>query len=290
MLTKHRGSNLIRFTNLNKSFGNRKVIDNLSFTIKSNEIFGLLGPNGAGKTTSVNLAVGLLEPDSGSINIGESGSPHSKKDRLQIGVATQSLAIYEDLTAEENLLFFGRIYGLRGKVLRERVDWAFQFVSLENRRNDKPANYSGGMKRRLNLACGILHDPRILILDEPTVGVDPQSRNAIFEQIKMLNDAGKTIVYITHYMEEAEQLCDRVAIIDNGKIHAMDSVENLIETHGGKPVVRVKVQDEVMDYETDDPILKLDDLRKSGSIGRFSVEYPNLERVFLKLTGKKLRD
>jgi ABC-2 type transport system ATP-binding protein len=281
---------LIRFTNLNKSYGKRKVIDNLSFTIQANEIFGLLGPNGAGKTTSVNLAVGLLEPDSGSITIGENGSPHSKKDRLQIGVATQALAIYEDLTAEENLLFFGRIYGLSGKVLRDRVDWAFQFVSLENRRKDKPVNYSGGMKRRLNLACGILHDPKILILDEPTVGVDPQSRNAIFEQIKLLNDAGKTIVYITHYMEEAEQLCDRVAIMDDGKIHAMGTVENLIETHGGKPVVKVKMNSVSEVIETDDPIRKLDDLRRTGSIDKFSVEYPNLERVFLKLTGKKLRD
>jgi linearmycin/streptolysin S transport system ATP-binding protein len=281
---------LIKITNLTKHFDSNKAVDDISLEIAEGEMFGLLGPNGAGKTTTVNLAVGLLKPDSGHIELPNGGSPSVAKDRLQIGVATQALALYDDLTADENLRFFGKMSGVNGKDLEERVEWAFDFVSLTNRRKDKLSTYSGGMKRRLNLACAILHDPKLLFLDEPTVGVDPQSRNAIFEQIKKLNEEGKTIIYITHYMEEAEQLCDRVAIIDGGKIHALDTVENLINEYGGKPIVTVRNNGKSEQFETDDPIEKLTQLKESKIEGRISIEYPSLERVFLNLTGRNLRD
>ncbi len=281
---------MLKLLDVSKSFGEIKAVCNLSLEIKPGEIFGLLGPNGAGKTTTVNMSVGLLKPDSGSIIIGENGSPASAKDRLQIGVATQALAIYEDLSAEENLIFFGKMNGVRGAKLKERVDWALDFVSLDNRRKGKPDEFSGGMKRRLNLACSILHDPDLIFMDEPTVGVDPQTRNTIFEKIKVLNNKGKTIIYITHYMEEAEQLCDRVAVIDNGRVHALDTVDSLIKSHGGKPVVSIRSNGDSESFETDDPLGKLAELKQANVNGRISIDYPNLERVFLNLTGRKLRD
>ena len=208
------------------------AVDGISFDIKKGEVFGLLGPNGAGKTTTVNMAVGLLEPDAGSIELDGSGQPQQPEARAQIGVAPQTLAIYEDLSGEENLTFFGKIQGLTGKKLKERIAWCLDFVDLSDRRRDRVKTYSGGMKRRLNLAIALIHDPPLLLLDEPTVGVDPQSRNAIFEKIEVMRKEGRTIVYTTHYMEEAQRLCDRVGIIDHGKLLALDTVQGLITTHG----------------------------------------------------------
>ncbi len=281
---------MINFHNLHKSFGANIAVDNLSLEIKKGEVFGLLGPNGAGKTTTVNLAVGLLEPDHGSVQIDGAGTPDSPEVRAKIGVAPQALAIYEELTAEENLNFFARIQGLTENRLKERVTWSLEFVGLTDRRRALVKTFSGGMKRRLNLAIALVHDPPLLLLDEPTVGVDPQSRNAIFENIAALQKEGRTIIFTTHYMEEAQRLCDRVGIIDHGKLLALDTVDGLIKSHGGKSVVIAERSDGEVRTETDDPLAELVRLQKQDKILRFRVESPDLEGVFLNLTGRHLRD
>jgi ABC-2 type transport system ATP-binding protein len=253
-------------------------------------VFGLLGPNGAGKTTTVNMAVGLLRPDQGTIEIDGVGSPDQPDVRAKIGVATQALALYDDLTGEENLSFFGKLQGLAGRRLAERVAWALEFVALADRRRDRVKTYSGGMKRRLNMAVAVIHDPPLLLLDEPTVGVDPQSRNAIFENILALRQQGRTVVYTTHYMEEAQRLCDRVGIIDHGRLLALDTVDRLIAAHGGRSILIADRGDGEMRVETDEPLAELLRLQKEGPLQRFRVERPDLERVFLHLTGRELRD
>ncbi len=281
---------MIRFHNLRKTFGNIVAVDNLSFKIEKGEVFGLLGPNGAGKTTLVNLAVGLLEPDHGSVEIDGLGASNSPQVRAQIGVAPQALAIYEELSAEENLVFFARIQGVNRTKLTERVAWSLDFVGLTDRRRDRVKTFSGGMKRRLNLAIALVHDPPLLLLDEPTVGVDPQSRNAIFDNITALQKEGRTIVYTTHYMEEAQRLCDRVGIIDHGKLLALDTVERLTATYGGKSVVIAERPNGEVRVETNDPMAELQRLQKKQTLLKFRVESPNLEAVFLNLTGRHLRD
>ena len=266
------------------------AVDDVSFEVERGEVFGLLGPNGAGKTTTVNMAVGLLTPDSGRVELDGSGDPRAPHVRGQIGVATQALALYEDLSGEVNLSFFGRLYGLSGRRLAERVAWALDFVGLSERRRDRASTYSGGMKRRLNLAMALVHDPMLLLLDEPTVGVDPQSRNAIFDSIHALRDEGRTVLYTTHYMEEAQRLCDRVAIMDHGRLLALDTVPALIAAHGGKSVVKAQVNGEELRAETNDPLAELERFQQRGKVVRFSVEGPDLEQVFLNLTGRRLRD
>ena len=277
---------MLRLTHLRKTFGDLVAVDDLSLEIPKGEVFGLLGPNGAGKTTTINMAVGLLRPDGGDVALDGGGSPADPKVRAKIGVAPQSLALYEELSGEENLRFFGALQGLAPEPLTERVAWALKFVGLTDRRKDRVRKYSGGMQRRLNLAVAVLHDPPLLLLDEPTVGVDPQSRNAIFENILALKKEGRTVVYTTHYMEEAERLCDRVGIMDQGKLLALETVEGLIAAHGGKSVV---VADDRR-IETDDPLGELTRLQQSGTLREFRVERPNLEKVFLNLTGRSLRD
>jgi ABC-2 type transport system ATP-binding protein len=210
--------------------------------------------------------------------------------RSRIGVAPQSLAIYEDLSGEENLRFFGTLQGLRGSALKQRVAWVLEFVDLADRRKDRAKTYSGGMKRRLNLAVALVHDPDLLLLDEPTVGVDPQSRNAIFERIATLRDEGRTVVYTTHYMEEAQRLCDRVGIIDHGRLLAMDTVEGLIAQHGGLSVVYVDRGKGEERFETKDPMRELVMIHEGGDVRAFKVDSPDLECVFLNLTGRHLRD
>ena len=281
---------MLRLTGVDKRFGANVAVDGLSLQILAGEVFGLLGPNGAGKTTTVSMAVGLLDPDRGEIDVAGSGSPRSPAARGRIGVATQALALYEELSGEENLAFFGRIQGLRGRALAERVDRALDFVQLSDRRRDAVRKYSGGMKRRLNLAVAIVHDPPLLLLDEPTVGVDPQSRNAIFENIQQLRKEGRTIVYTTHYMEEAQRLCDRVGILDRGKLLALDTVSGLIDAHGGKTSVVAELADREVRIETDDPVAELGRMQAAGELVRVRVERPDLERVFLNLTGRTLRD
>lgn len=281
---------MLRLVHLSKSFGANVAVDDLTLEIRTGEVFGLLGPNGAGKTTAINMAVGLFQPDQGSVEVVGHGSPMLPEVRKKIGVAPQALALYDELSAEENLAFFGRIHGMSGSDLKKRVDWSLQFVDLDDRRRDRVSTFSGGMKRRLNLAVAVVHDPPLLLLDEPTVGVDPQSRNSIFDRIQSLRQGGCTIVYTTHYMEEAQRLCDRVGVIDRGKLLALDSVDGLIRGYGRKDVVTAETLDGEIRIETDDPVAELGRLQQSGKLQRFRVERPNLEAVFLNLTGRHLRD
>lgn len=281
---------MLHLEHLRKQFGDNVAVDDLSLNIERGEIFGLLGPNGAGKTTTVNMTIGLLKPDGGSVSINGEGSPEDAKVRSRIGVATQALAIYEEMTGEENVRFFATMQGLGGAERKERVGWALEFVGLTDRKRDKASAYSGGMKRRLNLAVAIVHKPALLLLDEPTVGVDPQSRNAIFENIIALRDQGATVVYTTHYMEEAQKLCDRVGIVDHGKLLALDTVDHLIAAHGGESRVIAKRADGDVEIATNNPLADLQKLQAESELQTFRVEWPDLENVFLNLTGRSLRD
>jgi len=281
---------VLKVTNLTKDFGERRAVDSLDFEIERGEIFGLLGPNGAGKTTTIQMAVGLLPPDLGDVDVMGRGSPDQRSVRKYIGVTPQELAFYGSLTAEENLLFFGKLQELSGAELKLRVDEALDFVRLSDRRRDIVETFSGGMKRRLNMAIALLHRPEIVLLDEPTVGVDPQSRNAIFDNILALQDDGKTMIYTSHYMEEVEKLCHRVAIIDQGKLLALDTVDNLVRAHGGERTVVASTNEGEQRIPTRDPLAELNQLDKAGNLRHFSVEEPNLEKVFLNLTGRSLRD
>ncbi len=297
---------MIQAEGLKKTFGNVTAVEDVSFEVKKGETFGLLGPNGAGKTTTLHMLNGLLEPDEGQVHINGYGKPGQPSVRKKMGTAPQKVSLYGQLTGEENLRFFGRLMGVTGEELTERVDWALSFSGLSERRGDPVSEYSGGMKRRLNLVTALLHDPPLLFLDEPTVGVDPQSRNHIFESVEELQTGGTTILYTTHYMEEAERLCDRVGIIDRGRIRALDSVEQLIRKHGGNSNVAITFDDPpgvedlpfegTMDQnqfvlETDDPGPVLRALSERGIEYRsFSVKPPDLETVFLNLTGRRLRN
>ncbi len=275
------------------------------FSIGKAEAFGLLGPNGAGKSTTIHMLVGALAPDAGRVTIGGDGDVRDASVRRRIGIAPQELAIYEELTGAENLAFFARIYGLRGGRLAERVAWGLSFAGLTERAGDRAGTYSGGMKRRLNLACAAVHEPTVLLCDEPTVGVDPQSRNHIFESIEALKADGCTLLYTTHYMEEAERLCDRVAIMDHGKILAVDTVDALIEEHGGLTRVHAELESvpdhpdtlpgevdgKTLRAETDHPFEVVAQLgRLDVGVAALRLERPDLERVFLHLTGRSLRD
>jgi len=275
---------------LRKSYGAHLALDDLSLSVRRGEIFGLLGPNGAGKTTTVSLAVGLLEPDEGRVTVGGLGAPSAPAVRARLGLAPQALALYDGLSGDENVAFFGSVYGLAGPRLAERVKAAIEFVGLADRRRDRVSTYSGGMKRRLNLAVALVHDPELILLDEPTVGVDPQSRNLIFENVRHLREAGKTIVYTTHYMEEAERLCDRVGIIDHGTLLALGTVAELLAAHGGRPVLVAEAGGEEIRVEADDPLAELNRLAAGRSVSAFRVERATLEQVFLHLTGRQLRD
>jgi ABC-2 type transport system ATP-binding protein len=281
---------VLTLDNVRKSYGARLAVDDLSFEVRPGEVFGLLGPNGAGKSTTVSLAVGLLTPDAGRVDIGGHGPPTRPEVRARLGVAPQSLAIYEDLTAEENLRFFARIYGLGGARVAALVDRALGLAGLSDRRGDRAATFSGGMKRRLNIAAALVHEPSLVLLDEPTVGVDPQSRNAILDQIGTLRDAGLTVIYTTHYMEEAARICDRVAIVDHGRLLALDTVDALIARHGGEPVLVATTPDGLHREATPDPVAALARLAATTAVLDFHVERARLEQVFLHLTGRSLRD
>jgi ABC-2 type transport system ATP-binding protein len=266
------------------------AVDGLSLTVGRGEVFGLLGPNGAGKTTTVALIAGLLTPDEGRVDVDGLGSPRQAAARRRLGVAPQALALYDDLTGEENVALFGRVHGHRGEALRHRVAAALDFVGLRDRGRDRVATYSGGMKRRLNLAVALVHEPDLVLLDEPTVGVDPQSRALIFENIRALKRAGKAILYTTHYMEEAERLCDRVGIMDRGRLLASGSVPELLQAHGASRVLVAEVDGETRRIETGDPLAALLALTERERVDTFRVERPDLEQVFLHLTGRHLRD
>lgn len=281
---------MLRITELRKSFGSLVAVDGVSLSVARGEVFGLLGPNGAGKSTTIGMAIGLLAPDSGSVELEGFGSPRNVAARRQIGVAPQFLALYDELSGEENLLFFGRIQGLSGSLLKTRVNTVLEQVGLADRRRDRVAGYSGGMKRRLNLAAAIVHDPPLLLLDEPTAGVDPQSRNSILDSVRDMASAGKTVVYTTHYMEEAQKLCNRIAIIDKGTILAMGSVDELIHTHGGESVVTLKRGEAEESVRTRDPLASLQQALGAGDVTSVRIDRPDLETVFLGLTGRRLRD
>jgi ABC-2 type transport system ATP-binding protein len=296
---------------LRKSYGSLTAVDGITLEIRRGECFGLLGPNGAGKSTTLHCVVGALEPDEGTIQVDGEADPTRPALRARIGIAPQQIALYDDLTADENLTFFGAIYGLRGPLLRERIEMALEFAGLTPRRRDRVSTYSGGMQRRLNLIAGILHNPPVILLDEPTAGVDPQSRNAIFESIDSMKRLGKTIVYTTHYMEEAQRLCDRVAIVDRGRVLAVDTVEGLIRSHGGPPTVEIERPPRVEDgadselaqdlgaawegdrlrVRTDRPLDVVGRLAaRADAYTQIRIERADLEDVFLNLTGRNLRD
>jgi ABC-2 type transport system ATP-binding protein len=301
-----------------KRFGDLTAVDGVSFAISEGETFGLLGPNGAGKTTAISMICGLLKPNEGSVTVdGEPIATTSTRGRSAIGLVPQDLAIYPDLTGEENLRFFGHLYGMSGQPLAGRVAEVLELVGLSERKDNHSKEYSGGMKRRLNIGIGLLHRPKLLVLDEPTVGVDPQSRNAILESVENLSTAGMAVLYTTHYMEEAERLCDRVAIIDEGKIQAEGTRRELVSMVGEKDRVTISgtgnlaaaaealrliagvtdasSSDQRIDVLATDASAILPELLASvttsgGSITGVEVEEPNLEAVFLHLTGKALRD
>lgn len=294
---------MIKVSQLRKSYGSQLAVDGIEFSIPQGVTFGLLGPNGAGKSTTIGMLVGLIQPNGGRIEIG-GGNPSDATIRKKIGVAPQNLSLYDNLTAFDNLKFFGQMYGLRASRLKDRIDWALKFSGLEDRAKDRVKTYSGGMKRRLNIAVGLIHEPELLLLDEPTVGVDTQSRNHILESIAELARAGLTLIYTTHYMDEVERVCDRVAIMDKGRVLANDTVANLIRHHGGSSRVVGVIDSQwtenaelgdhnggSIDITTDDPVGHLAEMHGRGvRFQEVAIKGPTLEDVFLNLTGRSLRD
>jgi ABC-2 type transport system ATP-binding protein len=303
---------MIAVNHLCKRFNGIVAVNDVGFDVAQGQTFGLLGPNGAGKTTTISILCGLLRPDEGTVSLAGQTDPTLPGVRASLGVVPQSLALYDELSAQRNLEFFGRINELTGQRLKDRVAACLEMAGLTARRKDKVATFSGGMKRRLNLVCALLHEPRILLLDEPTVGVDPQSRNLIFDSIGKLKAEGHTIIYTTHYMEEAQRLCDRVAILDRGKRLALDTVANLIAQHGGPShieaeldetlqepsalaerigVGEITIEERTLRFETAEPMQSLARLHQVGlNFRAIKVENANLEDVFLNLTGRRLRD
>lgn len=309
---------IIEVKNVTKRFNDKLVLDNISYQVKEGEIFGFIGPNGAGKSTLINIMTSLLTPDSGTIKIcGYDILKESIKAKECIGYVPQEIALMEEVNAYDNLEFFGALYGLKGKLLKERIEEALKVTGLEKVKKQKVKKFSGGMKRRLNIAIAILHHPKILILDEPTVGVDPQSRNHIFSFIKnVCKEWGTTIIYTSHYMEEIEELCNRVFIIDLGKEVAYGNKDDIktsvfsnnkviIETQGisGETLIKLKDLngvDKISDRDniiilTINPKFKLANVlslleKISVDIRKISYEDAKLEDVFLSLTGKTLRD
>jgi ABC-2 type transport system ATP-binding protein len=302
---------------LRKSYGEIEAVKGISLQVARGEVFGLLGPNGAGKTTAISMLTGLLEPSGGEITVdGLDLESHTKEVKAKMGLVPQELALYPTLSARQNLTFFGRIYGLKGKDLSQRVGEVLEMIGLTERADEAIEKYSGGMKRRVNIGAGLLHKPDLLFLDEPTVGVDPQSRNAIFENVEALNRAGMSVIYTTHYMEEAQRLCHRVAIMDEGEVIALDTPTALIRSLGGGvvlmgleegaaeaivdrvaelPAVRAATRaDGQLKVETErlqQGLMATLDITNQLDLRVISLEIwePNLESVFLNLTGKKLR-
>lgn len=310
--------NIVEVSNLVKNYDGLTAVNRVNFAIRQGEIFGLLGPNGAGKTTTISILTCLLMPTSGTASIaGYDVVNKAKTVKGIIGLVPQDLAIYAQLSARDNLLFFGRIYGLKGKQLGQRANDLLELVGLAERAKDRVGTFSGGMKRRVNIAAGLLHQPQVLFLDEPTVGVDPQSRNFIFDNIELLNRQGMTILYTTHYMEEAERLCHRVAIIDQGQIVALDTPKALISSLGGG-IIRLGLPEttkqtfinqiknlpavknigrrnniySVETHRSQEALVQIIQLCNKAKVNITTLEIlePNLESVFLHLTGRKLRD
>ena len=305
---------MIAVKEISKSFGEVRAVKGISFSVEQGEIFGFLGPNGAGKTTTISMLSGLLRPDSGSITIdGKDMNSSGREIRRIMGVIPQEIALYEELSGRDNLIFWGGLYGLTGSDLRDRVDRALELVDLTDRAKDAVRTYSGGMKRRINLCAGLVHDPKVILLDEPTLGIDPQARIRILDVVKGLASEGKTIIYTTHYLEEAEQLCDRIAIIDEGTVHASGTLAELVELVGGKIMVSITgdfgagaakhvIGDAEVDHISDGELrVKLPDRDQTGRllgslfsaglhVDGVAIREPSLESVFLQVTGRELRD
>lgn len=310
--------NMLEIKQVTKKFGDFIAVDHMSLTVAEGEIFGFLGANGAGKSTTIHMIAGLLCPNAGEIKIlGKDIAKHRQFAKRQIGIVPQEIAIYENLTAYENVEFFAGLYGLRGAELRQRVEEALEFVGLSDKRKIYPKHFSGGMKRRLNIACALAHRPKLIIMDEPTVGIDPQSRNYILASVKKLNEMGCTIIYTSHYMEEVEEICTRIAIIDHGKIIAEGTKEQLeaiitdtkdiwLEIRGMDRLNKQHLQDipGVKAVQCEENMIKISSdisvnnlneivqclINDGVEIRSLEDKSPNLETVFLALTGRNLRD
>lgn len=308
---------MIEIKQLSKSYGQFQAVKNISLQAKAGQIFGLLGPNGAGKSTTINCISGLITPTEGSVVINDHNiSTDAIKAKQSLGLVPQELALYEDLSAHENLVFWGSAYGLSGDKLEQRIQSVLSDVGLESRQKEAVKQFSGGMKRRLNFACAILHKPAALLLDEPTVGVDPQSREHLMQAIIKLKDQGTAVIYTTHYMEEAERLCDNLAIIDQGKIIASGTVDDLRAQVGERDLITIKGQFELAENNSHIEQLDAEVLEQSdnevrilvaeaskrltevlnvieshyGSVDQVTIQQANLESLFIKLTGRALRD
>ena len=311
--------NLLEVKKLSKTYKNgRKALDNLNFHVTKGEILGFLGPNGAGKSTTINILSTLLQSDEGEIIFFNDENLSIKDVKKQLGIVPQELAIYEDITAAQNVKFFASLYGVKKSEINEKVENALKKVGLEDRKDDKPSTFSGGMKRRLNIACAIAHNPKLIIFDEPTVGIDPQSRNHILDSIKQLRDEGATIIYTTHYMEEVQQICDRVIIMDGGAVLLNGSLDDILEYYSNSNYqVRVDKQvspavlDEIRELTKVESLKQKDEfeiifsmcgesmtinsvlevlIKFNLNITSITMVKRNLEDVFLLLTGKNLRD
>lgn len=304
--------------NLTRRFGDRVAVDDVSFQVAQGETYGLLGPNGAGKTTTIRLVCGLLSADGGDVSVaGMPVSTSAPKAKAHIGYVPQDVSLYPDLTARENLTFFGRLYRLKGSALRRRVDEVLDLIDLRDRGDDRVESFSGGMRRRLNIGASLLHRPSLLVLDEPTVGVDPQSRHAILESIRALGSAGLAVLYTTHYMEEAERLCDRIGIIDHGRLIAEGTSRELVSQIGQQDritlsangslaafaeacrslegIERADVTDSTVQLLAQDGRRRVAQVleaatRTGTSVRSVEVDEPDLEAVFLHLTGTALRE
>ncbi len=309
---------LLKVSDLHKDFGSTKAVDGVSFRVEKGEVFGLLGPNGAGKSTTISMVSTLIPPTKGEILFeGRNVFAEPKTLRQKLGVVPQDIALYPTLSGFENLRFWGSMYGLKGEGLKKRIEEVAEVIGLNGRLKDRVDKYSGGMKRRLNIGAALLHKPELLIMDEPTVGIDPQSRNHILDTVLELNRQGMTIIYTSHYMEEVEYLCSRICIMDQGKIIASGTQEELVELIKGETQVSLKL--DKLDKDILERLrlirgvakaeLVLDEIAISGEnvdivladiiaqvtengrrISSIDVKKPNLEAVFLHLTGKALRD
>ncbi len=307
---------VLEVADLRKRYGDTVALDGVTLSVEAGELYGLLGPNGAGKTTLIKIVCGLTDADSGEVRLFGQRFTRSNHDlRRLVGIGTQDLAIYPDLSARENLRFFGKLYGLGGDDLESRIRTVLAAVGLTDRANDRAGTFSGGMKRRLNLAAAVVHGPKLLCLDEPTTGVDPQSRNHIFQQVRALNAAGMTVIYTSHYMEEVQLLCLRIAILDNGRLLAADSLPNLLKRLDGRVRLTVAANsprfveglsalpgakkvtptERGFDLATDTipemlPAVMALAAETGTTITAIEPREPTLERVFLHLTGRELRD
>ncbi|MGB8983631.1 MAG: ABC transporter ATP-binding protein [Anaerolineales bacterium] len=308
----------IEVLDLHKSFGETQAVQGVSFEVKQGEIFSLLGPNGAGKTTTISMLSCLLRPDKGDARVmGHSISADGMGVKSVLGVVPQEIALYEDLTARENLTFWGKMYGLRGPALKSRVGEVLEVIGLSDRANERVGKYSGGMKRRVNIGLALLHKPKVIYMDEPTVGIDPQSRRNILDSVVTLKDQGMTVLYTTHYMEEAQELSDHIAIMDHGKMVACGTHDELVKLVGQQtridlkvnvpaarvldPWRRIKGVAHISEEEGQISVLAGDSnlvlpqlfevaTQSSARITSVDIREPNLEAVFLHLTGHALRD